>query len=111
MEMHLLQRAFKHHTLIVALLLKLASNIVENHVSYLKPEEVGVLLQWVLVLLQQYAEDNQWVKEGTAAKSLVVRVSRISQQEILVVILQADSAAMPLCACTYLLFICLGASI
>lgn len=66
-----LQRAFKHHTLVVALLLKLAGNIVENHVSYLKPDEGGVLLQWVLVLLQQYAEDNQWVKEGTASKTLV----------------------------------------
>ncbi|KAF5830248.1 hypothetical protein DUNSADRAFT_14821 [Dunaliella salina] len=66
-----LQRAFKHHTLVVALILKLAGNIVENHVSYLKPHEGGVLLQWVLVLLQQYAEDNQWVKEGAASKSLV----------------------------------------
>jgi len=70
-----LQRAFKHHTLVVALLLKLAANVVENHVSYLKPEEAGALLQWVLVLLQQYAEDNQWVKQGTASKSLVVRLA------------------------------------
>lgn len=30
-----------------------------------------MLLQWVLVLLQQYAEDNRWVKESTA-KALMV---------------------------------------
>lgn len=67
-----LQHAFRGHAVVVTLLLKLAAEMVENHISFLRPAESDALMRWVLELLQQYSRDNRWTKNLATSRSLQV---------------------------------------
>jgi hypothetical protein len=56
-----LHHAFKHTAPVVALLLKLADDIVEAMTGYMEsPQQKEQLLNWVLQLLAQYRDSNLW---------------------------------------------------
>jgi hypothetical protein len=56
-----LHTAFKHVAPVVALLLKLADDIVENLSVYIEaPQQREQLLNWTLQLLMQYRDSNLW---------------------------------------------------
>jgi hypothetical protein len=56
-----LHSAFKHVAPVVALLLKLADDIVENLGVYIEaPQQREQLLNWTLQLLMQYRDSNLW---------------------------------------------------
>jgi hypothetical protein len=56
-----LHSAFKHVAHVVALLLKLADDIVEAMTAYMEaPQQKAQLLNWVLQLLAQYRASNLW---------------------------------------------------
>ncbi|GAX80807.1 hypothetical protein CEUSTIGMA_g8243.t1 [Chlamydomonas eustigma] len=65
-----LYRRLKGHSIFVALLLKLAAEMVDNHVSFLKPAELDLLIRWVLELLQQYSQENRWSLDTGSSKRL-----------------------------------------
>ncbi|KAL6757386.1 armadillo-type protein [Haematococcus lacustris] len=73
-----LQRAFRAHPSVQVLLLKLAAEVVEHHVSYLQADEVDQLLRWVLALLQQYVAGNTWAAQLAGSKSH----QEVLQQEV-----------------------------
>lgn len=57
--------AFKHIAPVVALLLKLADDIVEAMTSYMESQQQKQqLLNWVLQLLVQYRDSNLWQVRG-----------------------------------------------
>jgi hypothetical protein len=64
-----LHRAFKHNAPVVALLLKLADDIVEAMTTYMESaQQKQQLLEWVLQLLAQYRDSNLWqVRSAVAA--------------------------------------------
>jgi hypothetical protein len=56
-----LHTAFKHIAHVVALLLKLADDIVEALTGYMESQQQKEqLLNWVLQLLAQYRDSNLW---------------------------------------------------
>lgn len=66
-----LHAAFKHVAPVVALLLKLADDIVENVGVYIEaPQQREQLLNWTLQLLMQYRDSNLWQVSLQTAKSL-----------------------------------------
>ncbi|KAG1679648.1 hypothetical protein FOA52_006165 [Chlamydomonas sp. UWO 241] len=69
-----LQHAFRANPLVVTSLLKLAAEIVENHISFLRPAESDAVMRWVLELLQQYSLDNRFSNAQASA-------ARVLQQE------------------------------
>jgi hypothetical protein len=63
-----LHTAFKHVAPVVALLLKLADDIMENLGVYIEaPQEREQLLNWTLQLLMQYRDSNLWQVRHTKA--------------------------------------------
>lgn len=54
-------RAFKDQFTVVIASLKLAKAIIETHVPFVTADQFGALVQWVLQLLRQYAQDNKWL--------------------------------------------------
>eukprot|EP00878_Enallax_costatus_P024514 GHUV01026164.1.p1 GENE.GHUV01026164.1~~GHUV01026164.1.p1 ORF type:complete len:1105 (+),score=386.39 GHUV01026164.1:1431-4745(+) len=66
-----LHAAFKHVAPVVALLLKLADDIVENLSVYMEGvQQKEQLLNWTLQLLVQYRDSNLWQVSLQTAKSL-----------------------------------------
>lgn len=66
-----LHTAFKHIAQVVALLLKLADDIVEALTGYMESQQQKEqLLNWVLQLLAQYRDSNLWQVSLQTAKSL-----------------------------------------
>lgn len=56
-----LHSAFRQHAPVVALLLKLADDVVENMTSYMESaQQKEQLLNWMLQLLAQYRDSNLW---------------------------------------------------
>lgn len=76
-----LHHAFKHTAPVVALLLKLADDIVEAMTGYMEsPQQKEQLLNWVLQLLAQYRDSNLWqvsTSTNTRMRPPLCRVSRI----------------------------------
>jgi len=56
--------AFRHQAQVVALLLKLADDVVESQAHCLLPAQAEQLLAWALKLLTQYSESNLWQVGG-----------------------------------------------
>ncbi|KAK9812956.1 hypothetical protein WJX72_006385 [[Myrmecia] bisecta] len=54
----LLQTAYRRQPEVTCLILKVAGDVVEAHVSYLQAQDAQVLCQWVLQLLQLYSKYN-----------------------------------------------------
>lgn len=60
-----LHHAFRQTASVVALLLKLADDIVEAMTAYIEsPQQKEQLLNWVLQLLAQYRDSNLWQVSG-----------------------------------------------
>lgn len=73
-----LHSAFKHQPPVVALLLKLADDVVENMTTYIEDvQQKEQLLNWMLQLLAQYRDSNLWqVITGRPAAGLGGREGR-----------------------------------
>lgn len=59
-----LHSAFKAQHPVVALLLRLADDIVAYQLDVVTPEQLQQVLGWVLLLLQQYRDSNLWQVRG-----------------------------------------------
>ncbi|KAI8465199.1 MAG: hypothetical protein J3K34DRAFT_461526 [Monoraphidium minutum] len=62
--------AFRHQPQVVALLLKLADDLVESQAHCLPAAQAEALLSWALKLLTQYSESNLWQVSLQTAKAL-----------------------------------------
>ncbi|KAL0051778.1 hypothetical protein WJX82_002011 [Trebouxia sp. C0006] len=65
-----LQKAYRQHEPVVCLLLKLAGDVVEAHVSYLPAGDAHIMCHWVLHLLQTYSSYNKGRRSVQTAASL-----------------------------------------
>ncbi|DBA71387.1 TPA: hypothetical protein ACH3X2_011192 [Trebouxia sp. C0005] len=65
-----LQKVYRQHEPIVCLLLKLAGDVVEAHVSYLPAGDAHIMCHWVLHLLQTYSSYNKGRRSVQTAASL-----------------------------------------
>ncbi|KAL0028613.1 hypothetical protein WJX79_005646 [Trebouxia sp. C0005] len=63
-------KVYRQHEPIVCLLLKLAGDVVEAHVSYLPAGDAHIMCHWVLHLLQTYSSYNKGRRSVQTAASL-----------------------------------------
>ncbi|DBA87589.1 TPA: hypothetical protein ACH3X1_004612 [Trebouxia sp. C0004] len=65
-----LQKAYRQHESVVCLLLKLAGDVVEAHVSYLPAGDAHIMCHWVLHILQTYSSYNKGRRSVQTAAAL-----------------------------------------